>query len=275
MAYGLISYVTAYLKHHFPAEFYASLMSLESHKSSTESNLTSYINDCYKKKIKILPPDINESGFDFTAINGKRIRFGLNSINGAGGKALENILANQPYKSFAHFYKKTDHRVVNKTVVEALIKAGAFDSFNKDRKRLLYDYHNFRKNGTDQLALFSTYNETYTKDDTIKMELETIGMSVTYPSLWDRTLDGKSITIEGEITKVTEITDKNEKLMCFATVQTKINKIKCVVFNGVYLPNNDLFQEGFRMKIDGKKEGDSLLVDNVELLDGDLYNKTA
>ncbi|MFW6028752.1 MAG: DNA polymerase III subunit alpha [Halanaerobiales bacterium] len=273
MAYGLISYCTAYLKANFPAEFYAALMTLESEKSSTDSNIANYISDCYRKKIKVLPPDINDSKNDFVAVDGV-IRFGLGSINGVGKKAMINIIKNQPYNSFEDFYERTDNRTVKKDVVHALIKAGAFDRFKENRKELIEDYKRFKNHGTKAMTLFdptSLVDTTYTEEDTVRMELETLHMSITYPSLWDKAKDGTILTMKGYITESKERTDKKNKLMAFAKFKTKKNIVRLVVFSSVYLPNNDLFQKDFVLEVKGEKSGDSLLVKEVELLEGDFF----
>jgi DNA polymerase-3 subunit alpha len=140
-SYAMIAYQTAYLKAHYPAEYMAALMSVESasHNVNRDEKIAVAIDACKKIKLIILPPDINKSSNDFTletdpkSAGGKAIRFGFNAIKNVGTAALDNILAVRKevgtFKSFTHFLMKTDNRKVNKKVLESLIKVGAMDQF--------------------------------------------------------------------------------------------------------------------------------------------------
>jgi DNA polymerase-3 subunit alpha len=139
----MVSYQTAYLKAHYPEEFMAGLMTLE--MDSTEKTYKN-IAECREMGIRILPPDVNESCQDFTVIQqpddkGKRpIRFGLGAVRGVGGKAIDSIIEARRdghFESLADFCKRVQTQVVNKRVVESLIKCGAFDFSAVPRRRLL------------------------------------------------------------------------------------------------------------------------------------------
>ena len=277
-AYALVSFATAYLKHYFPAEFYAALMSAESEKSSTNSQLGEYIADCYQRGIDVLPPDINESNMQFTAVDENTIRYGLESIKHVGGAALDNILEKRPFSSFRDFFSSVDTRKVNKTVVETLIKAGAFDSINENRNQLIDKYYYLREHGANQLSLFGDYDNDHiqtTDDDIIQMEMEALDSSVTHPCEFDLAQDKDELTISGVIDDMTEITDKNDNLMAFVDLETDVKTITVVVFTDLYTKNNDLFAIGEHMKIKGSKDGDSLLADDIELLEGSQLEKTS
>ncbi|MFW6130643.1 MAG: hypothetical protein ACOC56_05600, partial [Atribacterota bacterium] len=228
----MLSYVTAYLKNYFPAEFYASLMSLESKKTTTESKLQQYISDCYQKHIKILPPDVNESKANFTAVDGK-VRFGLECIKGVGGKALKDILNKKPFSSIFDFYDRVNKRLVNKTAVEALIEAGAFDEYDKNRNRVHYYYYQLRNNGKVKYKLWQPYDDV-TKDDIISMELRRLKMSVTYPSILDLLEKGGELKINGILIDRNIFKTNNDNLMCFAELETKKNIIKLIVLPQKY-----------------------------------------
>ena len=143
-AYALISFQTAYLKAHYPREFLAGLLTLE--MGDTDKTFKN-IAECRQRGIHILPPDINESREDFTVVNGvgeKKpavIRFGLGAVRGVGGKAIETILAVRSgdgrFGSLTDFSKRTPGQQVNKKVVEGLVKCGAFDSVEPNRRRLV------------------------------------------------------------------------------------------------------------------------------------------
>ena len=135
-AYAAITYQTAYLKAHYPTEFMAGLLSLEaSDTDSTYKNLA----ECRDRGIAILPPDVNESREDFT-VAGDTIRFGLAAVKGVGSKAIETIIAARADGSFTSlhdFALRVRSQLVNRRVVESLVKCGAFDSLERNRARLL------------------------------------------------------------------------------------------------------------------------------------------
>jgi DNA polymerase-3 subunit alpha len=135
--YGMVSYWTAYLKANYPAEYMAAL--LTSVKDDKDRSAI-YLNECRRMGIKVLPPDVNESDFDFTP-RGTDIRFGLSAIRNVGanvvGSLIETRKAKGRFESFHDFIAKVDATVCNKRVFESLIKAGAFDALGHTRKGLL------------------------------------------------------------------------------------------------------------------------------------------
>ena len=128
-AYGLVSYQTAYLKTHYPIEFMAALLTSE---TSKPENVVKYIGECREMNIRVEPPDVQFSGSQFTP-HGEAIRFGLAAVKNVGGNAIESILKAREecdgrFKDFWQFCEKIDLRLMNKRVIESLIKAGALDS---------------------------------------------------------------------------------------------------------------------------------------------------
>jgi len=143
--YAFIAYQTAYLKTHWPIEFMAALLTYE--MGSTEK-VVDYIAECNQMGIEVLAPDINESGVDFTPLykgvgDAKKgvIRFGLAAVKGVGEKAVEQIIASRRevgrFHSLFHFCENVDLRAANKQVIEALIKAGAFDKLGGNRAQMM------------------------------------------------------------------------------------------------------------------------------------------
>jgi DNA polymerase-3 subunit alpha len=129
-AYALLAYHTAYLKTHFPVEFMAAL--LTSVTGSTD-DVVKYINECREMGIAVEPPDINVSDANFTP-HGAAIRFGLAAVKNVGHNAIESIVAGRkdaPYKSIFELCEKVDLRLLNKRVLESLIKSGAMDSLGR------------------------------------------------------------------------------------------------------------------------------------------------
>jgi DNA polymerase-3 subunit alpha len=131
-AYALVAYQTAYLKTHYPVQFMAALLTSE---TSKPDSVVKYIGECRELGISVEPPDVQISGAQFTP-HGEAIRFGLAAVKNVGGNAIESIIkarqeAGGQFKSFWEFCEKVDLRVMNKRVVESLIKAGALDSLGK------------------------------------------------------------------------------------------------------------------------------------------------
>jgi DNA polymerase-3 subunit alpha len=132
-AYALLAYQTAYLKTHYPVEFMAALLTSE---TSKPDSVVKYIGECREMGIRVEPPDVQVSGAQFTPHmieDRQAIRFGLAAVKNVGGNAIESILkaraeAGGRFKSFWEFCEKVDLRLMNKRVIESLIKAGALDS---------------------------------------------------------------------------------------------------------------------------------------------------
>lgn len=137
-AYALITYQTAWLKANYRSEFMAAYLS--SQIGSKKEVLAEYVREVRNSGIKVLPPDVNTSMASFTAIEDV-VRFGLGAVAKAGHTAVEAILTSRNeggfYVSLWDFLCRVDLRVVNKSVVENLIRAGAFDSINDNRRSLL------------------------------------------------------------------------------------------------------------------------------------------
>src|SRR5580658_7670838 len=132
-AYSLVAYQTAYLKTHYPVEFMAALLTSE---TSKPENVVKYIGECKEMGIRVEPPDVQVSGAQFTphiSAEGESIRFGLAAVKNVGGNAIDSIMKARAevggrFKSLWEFCEKVDLRVMNKRVIESLIKAGALDS---------------------------------------------------------------------------------------------------------------------------------------------------
>ncbi len=138
VAYSVISYHTAWLKWHYPADFMAALLS--SQIGDTDS-VVKYINEARDMGIEVLPPDVNESGYKFTVVGEKRIRFGLGAIRNAGRSALDSVLearaSGGAFTSIFYLTSRVDLRVCNKRVFEAMICAGALDALGGHRAQYL------------------------------------------------------------------------------------------------------------------------------------------
>jgi DNA polymerase III subunit alpha len=144
--YAWIAYQTAWLKAHYPAEFMAANMSKNLGDIAEISKL---MDECKRMKIKVLGPDVNESGVDFTVTGENEIRFGLAAIKGVGGAASEVIINNAPYKSIFDFAEKAGNGNINRKTIESLAYAGAFDSSFPEIRRDQY----FSENSKGEIFL--------------------------------------------------------------------------------------------------------------------------
>ena len=160
--YAFIAYQTAYMKAHWPVEFMAALLTYE---MDNTDKIVDYIAESNQMGIEVMAPDINESGVDFTPLyeedeNGARkkgvIRFGLAAVKGVGEKAVEQIIAARDqvgrFQSLFHFCESVDLRAANKQVLEALIKAGAFDDLGGSRSQMMAGLEAAMENGASLQA---------------------------------------------------------------------------------------------------------------------------
>jgi len=134
--YSIVAYQTAYLKANYPAEYMASVLT---HNENNIEKVTFFMEECRYQGIKVLGPDINESGVDFEVNKDGEIRFGLGAIKGAGESAVKSIIgertSGEPFKDIFDFAKRVNLRAVNKKTFESLAMAGAFDCFGNYHRR--------------------------------------------------------------------------------------------------------------------------------------------
>ena len=137
-AYALVAYHTAWLKAYYPAEFMAATMSSE---MSDTDKVRVFYEDCRANGLTMLPPDINLSGYRFEPVGKSEIRYGLGAIKGSGEAAIGAIVAerelNGPYRGLFDLARRVDKRYLNRRVLEALVKAGAFDRISDHRAGLM------------------------------------------------------------------------------------------------------------------------------------------
>ncbi len=211
-AYAFVTYQTAYLKHFYPAQYMAALLS--SVLDSPEK-VSVYSAETNRMGIKILPPDINKSIAGFAVSDGE-IRFGLAVIKNVGVGCVESIVEerrkNGDFKSYRDFVKRTLSLNVTKRVHEFLIKAGAFDALGEKRSCLLMDYEHMidsmqddlKHNISGQVSLFGEAEETdvtfytdrpeFSKKDLLKLEKESVGYYISGHPLNDYTEEVSNIS---------------------------------------------------------------------------------
>jgi DNA polymerase-3 subunit alpha len=140
-AYALIAYMTAYLKAHYSVEFMAALLSgdMDGRNFKKKDSLVEHLEDCRRMNIEVVSPNVNLCEGDFTVADGK-IRIGLSAIKGCGIAAMDALVAARkeggPFRDLFDFCERVDPAQINKSTIETLIKAGAFDCFGARRSQL-------------------------------------------------------------------------------------------------------------------------------------------
>ena len=189
--YAWVSYQTAYLKAHYPAEFMAANLTLNKDKID---EVTKLMNECKMMKINYLPPDINESDLNFTVTKRGDIRFGLGGMKGVGEGAVMSIIAerekNGPYKDIFDFVSRVNLQTVNKKTIEALANGGTFDSFDTpdnpnatSRDQIVSEFGEKGESILDTLIKFGRSVQQQKNDSTMSLFGEVSSFSIALPKL--------------------------------------------------------------------------------------------
>jgi DNA polymerase-3 subunit alpha len=278
--YALIAYRTAWLKAHYPCEYMAALISSV---MNTKDRVPFYVSACDEMGIEVLPPDVNFSQPDFAVVEGK-IRFGLNAVKGVGeGAACAIVAAREEGGAFASiwdFVERIDSGCVNKRVLEALIKCGAFDSTSAPRRGLLEALDQVvswgQKRSADRLSgqgsIFDLAGGEagdrerhhpeiegveFEKPELLRLEKEVLGLYVSEHPLHavrdqlrrktdcnlsdlDRRRDGEVVTVGGIVGHVRQLMTKKGDPMAFMRLDDLTGGTEVVVFNSVYAQAREL-----------------------------------
>jgi len=304
VAYGIISYQTAYLKAHFPIEFMAALLTSE--KTDVE-RIAFLIDECKNMGIEVLPPDINESFRNFSVIPGKeKIRFGLLAIKNVGSNVVEAIIKEREkgghFNSFSDFILRIESKDLNKKSLESLIKAGVFDKFEERNKLLenLEDILTFNRdirnlNSSKQKSLFEkasipspTFKLKDAKPAGLKQKLlwekELLGLYISSHPLeeFKKVLEKKTlplrelknnifsqkIRVGGIISSIKKILTKKGQPMLFMKLEDLTDKTEIVVFPTVVERNSELLQENkivfVQGRVDIQKETPKIIAEDIE-----------
>ncbi len=292
-AYAMISYRTAYLKANFLEEYMTALLSSE---MGNTDKLVIYINDAKKKGIEILPPDVNESFSRFTLVQGSGIRFGLAAVKNVGETAIDSIIEARKlggkFKSLYDFCVRVDLRLVNRKVIESLIKCGAFDSFGKSKAGLVSALDSVleksasvkkdRRNG--QLSFFDAGDKNisfardvekiediqeWPKSQLLSFEKQLLGFYVTghpldkykdviekYTNIKVKYLKDKPdsfpVSIAGMIEKVKKLSTRKQQKMAILTFEDLTGRIEIVLFPKVYSGVSGNISPNFMVFIKGR-----------------------
>jgi DNA polymerase-3 subunit alpha len=280
-AYGWIAYQTAFLKANHPLAYFSALMT--SVKDKTDK-LVEYIEEAKKLQIKVLPPDVNASLVDF-AVVGDQIRFGLAAVKGVGEGAVRAILsARDEGGAFADLFdlaRRVDTKNVNRKVLEALVKCGAFDTLPGNRAQLLDAIDSAleianratRDRESGQVSLFGEIQDAApaltptfkimappSSLEALAWEKETLGIFISGHPLSDvadalvragatpvkdlRGFDDDArVSVAGLVTSVRRTMTKSQSQMLIAMVEDMTGSIECVVFPKQYAALQHFFVE--------------------------------
>ncbi|MBI5167780.1 MAG: DNA polymerase III subunit alpha [candidate division NC10 bacterium] len=307
-AYALIAYQTAYLKAHHPVEFMAALLTSE---MADTDKIVKYIEECRQMGIRVLPPDVNESGSSFRVV-GEKIRFGLVAVKNVGEAAIESILAARERKgrlrSLFDFCEAVDLRLVNKRVIESLIKCGAFDSLGARRAQLMASIDRAieaaastqRDRAQGQVSLLEVLEDRralpprdsllpdipeWPRDQLLAAEKETLGFYLTGHPLADfeeeiqrittaragelsEFKDGQSVKLCGILSSYKEVTTKNGDRMAFLTLEDLTGSVEVIVFPELYKNASSFLGKDAPLYVKGELD---VAEEAVKLLASELF----
>ncbi|MBU1172436.1 MAG: DNA polymerase III subunit alpha [Proteobacteria bacterium] len=292
-AYALICFQTAFLKAHYPVEFMAALLTSE---MNSVDGVVKFIAECKSHDIKVLPPDVNESNKAFAVIKGD-IRFGLIAVKNVGEGALDSIIETRkkdgPFSSIFEFCERVDLRKVNKRVVEALIKCGAFDSTGHGRSQMMAALEDALEHGQRvqrekndrQLSLFGdsdgndvSFNTPVLPDIPewddkyrLSLEKESLGFYISghpldrYATVLEKFTNVNGLTIHeleenqavrmgGIITANKTIRTKKGDQMAFVTLEDMYGGVEVVVFPSIFEECSDFFMDDSALIVEGEAQ---------------------
>jgi len=307
-AYALVAYHTAYLKAHFPVEFMAALLTEDMENTD---KVIKNIAEVRSMGIEVLPPDINASDRTFT-VHDKAIRFGLGAVKGVGSAALESILEvrrEQPYESLHDFCERVSLNKVNKKVVEALIKCGAFDSLGGRRAQFMAVLEEAmevgqkvqRERAIGQESLFGTEEiistsgngygqlpdvEEWAENVLLGFEKEALGFYITGHPLsrheaaikrfatcdnadLAERADKEEVKVCGIVAGLKELVTKKGDRMAFVTLEDLTGFVEMVVFPEVYQASMELLKSEEPLLVSGSLDVGE---DTAKLMAGEVLS---
>jgi DNA polymerase-3 subunit alpha len=294
-AYGIVAYQTAYLKANYPVDFMAALLTSE---MANTDKVVVHMDECRTMGIAVLPPDVNISRFSF-GVDGDTIRFGLGAIKNLGQKAIEAIVSAREregeFSSLVEFCRRLDLQLVNRRVVESLVKAGAFDSAGKPRARLMAaldgafeaGQRHQRERDQGQVSMFDLLGGAgpalepdpvdasipeWDAEQRLLHEKEVLGFYLSgHPlrGVWEHARrlgvvgtgqlaqvdDGARVLLCGLVTALREINTKNGNRMGFVTIEDVEGSIEVTVFPELFRQSAAHLRSGAPLLVRGRAEG--------------------
>ena len=287
-AYAVVAYRTAYLKCHYPTEYFAALLTSV---LDSVGKISQYTAECKRMGIKILPPSVNESYENFTA-NGKNIRFGLLAVKNLGSNLISQFIAereNGAYTSMYDFCSRNYSRNFNRRALEGLIKSGAMDSLEDNRRKMLYNIDKVmsvieeteRFSSENQLDLFGdteekvnfelTHVDEMPRAELLAMEKNATGMYLSghpmnsyrafarnarFISVADiiskKISDGRRISVVGVLGDIKLKQLKNKTTIAYTTLEDTTGVVDIIVFSSVLASYRPIMTEGSVVIINGK-----------------------
>jgi DNA polymerase-3 subunit alpha len=303
-SYGRVAYQTAYMKANFPVEYMSAVLTADS--GDTEK-ISEIIHECERMGIEVLPPDINESFADFSVVPGKNtIRFGLETIKNFGAGITEIIVTQRKtgghFTSLQDFLTRIHDRNLNKKSLEALVCAGAFDTFG-DRAQLYgnlegllaYNKEHVAGKEANQDSLFASVGTIsdlvlYPVDDVpvaqkLLWEKDLLGVYVSGHPLDSLKAEvdqrpriaqvrvgykGTTVVTTGLIESVRELFTKKGDRMAFIKLTDQTDSIELTAFPKTYLEQKDILVPGtcvaIKGKLDFRNDEPSILIDKAKAL---------
>ena len=259
VCYTMLSYRTAYLKCHYPAEFYSANITNEKTDSAKYDEYLSYVRG---KGIKILAPDINKSGVDFT-VDGNDIVYGLSGIKGLGNVSVNNILSEREkkgkYTDLSDFIKRTDQKVLSTSTFASLVYSGCLDCFGYNRRTLIENFQDLLESlqsdkeaedvgqgllfGDDDSSVYKMIiYDDFSLNERLKSEKEYIGFYISghpvdkYREVWEKTVKynfaRKDVFIPGS--RYSMIGVVNSVDLSYTKKGKKIMNVEIEDYNGVF-----------------------------------------
>jgi DNA polymerase III subunit alpha len=276
-SYARLSYQTAYLKKHYPAHFYASLMSGEKTDGDGQDAIAKYIAECKQKGIEILPPDINDSDDNFV-VNDRGIAYRITTIKHVGDSAIEHIKQLRPIASFDDFMERREKKFIKKNVMVNLIKAGVFDFDEPNRGELMWRFDMSERTKTQIKEGYECPHYDWSDKVKCEWEKEVLGMYLSIHPMerfsfqpLSNYQEGAQALQGGEVVRVFDFhpkKDPSRPKMAFVDINTLYGHVKLVVFASNWARKD--FQEGLQLGnlvlVKGKRQGNDVLVDEVEVL---------
>ena len=229
VSYSYISFYTAWLRCHFPAEFMSAILNSEDGNSD---KALEYISSCSALNIKITPPDINKSGGSYHPIGKDKIATGLAAVKGVGEKAVQDILSTQPFSSIEDFFYRTNGRIVSKTVIQSLAKCGAFESLGRTRKDIYENYSKYRtkvnnekkKEKTVEQIMLPKYDEEWERKEFLLNERSVLGRTISgslHEVFSGFFREGSNSTLLREVASL----EKNDKIKIEVILSSKLKEL--------------------------------------------------